>query len=190
MRLRTLKARFGDQVRLERRSFPLRPSPDPSVRFKGTYREAGWQRAAAAGAADGVTYRMWDRDDYPTWSLPAQEAAKCAAAQGAEAFERVHFALFEAFFAKGRNIAVRDEVLAVAQEAGLEPGRFLQDFDAGRFRAEVLREYQEAHERYGITAIPTVIFDDQVKLTGAVPLAEYEAVLTSTFGLRPTPARR
>lgn len=184
-----MKARFGDQIVLERRSFPLRPAPDPTVRFQGTYREAGWRRAAAAGAADGVTYRMWDREDYPTWSLPAQEAAKCAAAQGADAFERVHFTLFEAFFAQGRNIAVREEVLAVAQGAGLEVERFRQDFDDGRFRAEVLREYQEAHDRYGITAIPTVIFDDQVRLTGAVPVAEYEQVLTAKFGLRPLPAR-
>jgi predicted DsbA family dithiol-disulfide isomerase len=194
-----LKARFGDQIVLERRSFPLRPVPDPTVRFQGTYREAGWRRAAAAGAADGVTYRMWDREDYPTWSLPAQEAAKGAAAQGAEAFERVHFALFEAFFAEGRNIAVRDEVLAVAQEAGLDLERSRQDFDAGRFRAEVLREYEEARGRYGITAIPTVIFSaaagegpqegEQARLTGAVPETEYAQVLTSQFGLRPLRAR-
>ncbi len=160
------------------------------MRFKGTYREAGWQRAAAAGAADGVAYRMWDRDDYPTWSLPAQEAAKCAAAQGADAFERVHLALFEALFGKGRNIAVREEVLAVVREAGLEYDRFLQDFDAGRFRPEVLREYQEAHDRHGITAIPTAIFADHVKVTGAVPGAAYEDILTSQFGLRPLPAHR
>jgi predicted DsbA family dithiol-disulfide isomerase len=194
-----LKAHFGEQIVLERRSFLLRPVPDPTVRFQGTYREAGWRRAAAAGAADGVTYRMWAREDYPTWSLPAQEAAKGAAAQGAEAFERVHLALFEAFFAKGCNIAVRDEVLAVAQEAGLDLDRFRQDFDAGRFRAEVLREDEEARGRYGITAIPTVIFlaaagegppeGDQVRLTGAVPEAEYAQVLTSRFGLRPMRAR-
>jgi predicted DsbA family dithiol-disulfide isomerase len=194
-----VKARFGEQIVLERRSFPLRPAPDPTVRFQGTYREAGWRRAAAAGAADGVTYRMWEREDYPTWSLPAQEAAKCAAAQGAEAFERVHFALFEAFFAKGRNIGVREEVLAVAGEAGVDLERLRQDFDASRFRAEVLQEYREAHDRYGITAIPTVIFSaaagerppegDEVRLTGAVPGTDYEQVLTSRFRLRPLSAR-
>ena len=181
---------------VERRSFPLRPAPDPTVRFKGTYREAGWARAAALAAPDGITYRLWERDDYPTWSLPALEAAKCAAAQGPDAFERVHFALFEAFFAKGRNIAEREEVLAVVRDAGLDSDRFVQDFDAGRFRDEILREYDEAHRRYGITAIPTVIFssetaderpprDDAVKITGAVPRAEYEQVLTEQFGLRP-----
>ena len=170
---------------MERCSFPLRPTPDPTVRFKGTYREQGWARAAAAGAGEGIAYRTWERDDYPTWSLPALEAAKCAAAQGAETFERVHFALFEAFFAKGRNIGLREEVVAVAQEAGVDRERFLQDFGSGRFREDILREYQEAHERYGVTAIPTVIFDDRVKITGAVPRAEYEQVLAEQFDLRP-----
>lgn len=184
---------------MERRCFPLRPAPDPTVRFKGTYREAGWARAAAGAAADGAAYRMWERDDYPTWSLPALEAAKCAAAQGPETFERVHFALFEAFFGKGRNIAVRDEVLAVVRAAGVDEARFLQDFDAGRFREEILAEYEEAHARYGITAIPTVIFmdaatderspGDRVKITGAVPRAEYEQVLAAQFGLRPVDGR-
>ena len=173
---------------MERRSFPLRPAPAPTVRFKGTYREQGWARAAAAGAEDGISYRMWERDDYPTWSLPALEAAKCAAAQGEQAFERVHFALFEAFFAKGRNIGLREEVVAVAREAGVDAERFLRDLDSGRFRDDVLREYQEAHERYGVTAIPAVIFDERVKITGAVPRAEYEQVLAGQFGLRPAPA--
>lgn len=132
---------------------------------------------------------MWDREDYPTWSLPALEAAKCAAAQGEDAFERVHFALFEAFFAKGRNIAARDELLEVVRDAGVDMGRLIQDLDGGRFREDVLQEYREAHERYGITAIPTVVFNDEVKVSGAVPRAEYEKVLTSRFGLRPPPPR-
>jgi predicted DsbA family dithiol-disulfide isomerase len=180
-----LEEHFGDRVLVERRSFPLRPTPDPTVRFKGTYREQGWARAAAAGAGEGLVYRTWERDDYPTWSLPALEAAKCAAAQGVQIFERMHFALFEAFFAQGRNIALREEVVAVAQEVGVDRGRFLQDFGSGRFREDILREYQEAHERYGVTASPTVIFDDRVKLVGAVPRAEYEQVLAREFGLHP-----
>jgi predicted DsbA family dithiol-disulfide isomerase len=175
---------------VERRSFPLRPVPDPTVRFKGTYREAGWARAAAAAAPDGVTYRMWEREDYPTWSLPALEAAKCAAAQGEETFERVHFALFEAFFAGGRNIAVPDEVLAVVRGAGVDEGRLLEDFESGRFRGAILREYEDAQARYGITAIPTVIFEDRVKIAGAVPRAEYEEVLAGTFGVLPLPGAR
>jgi predicted DsbA family dithiol-disulfide isomerase len=97
-----------------------------------------------------------------------------------------------------RRRAGRGDVRAGAPRAlrgVLRQAQFLRDFDAGRFREEILQEYQEAHARYGITAIPTVIMtaaadgrpprDDGVKITGAVPRAEYEQVLAARFGLRP-----
>ena len=48
--------------------------------------------------ADGITWNMWQRDEYPNWSLPALEAAKCAALQGDDALTDMHFRLFRAFF--------------------------------------------------------------------------------------------
>jgi hypothetical protein len=81
-----LRERFGDQIQIERRAFALRPTPDASVQFRGTYREAGWQRIATMVKPDGIVWKMWEREDYPHWSLPALEAAKCAALQSDEAF--------------------------------------------------------------------------------------------------------
>ena len=63
---------------IERRSFALRPSPDPTSQFRGTRREQGWQRAARLAAPDGVVFKMWERDDFPNWSIPALAAAKSA----------------------------------------------------------------------------------------------------------------
>jgi len=157
----------------------LRPEPDPTVTFKGTYREAAWQRAALMSAPDGLTFTMWARDDYPTWSLPALEAAKCVASQGDEAFERVHLLLFEAFFAKGINIGNREEVIEVVRGAGVEMDQFLEDYDGGTARAQVLKEYEEAHNTYRITAIPSVIFDGGRKVVGATSLDEYLKILAS-----------
>lgn len=100
-------------------SFPLRPEPEPSVRFKGTYREEGWKRCNAMAEPDGIHYTPYPRDDYPSWSLPALEAAKCVALQGPEPFERLHLRLYEAFFTRSVNIAdyegaiVRDRVRAI-----------------------------------------------------------------------------
>jgi predicted DsbA family dithiol-disulfide isomerase len=149
------------------------------VTFKGTYREAAWQRAAVMSAPDGVTFTMWARDDYPTWSLPALEAARCIASQGDEAFERVHLLLFEAFFTKGINIGIREEVIEVVRGAGVDMDRFLKEYDAGTARAQVLKEYEEAHSMYQITAIPTVIFDGGQKVVGATFLDEYLKILAS-----------
>jgi len=128
-------------------------------------------------APDGVTFTMWARDDYPTWSLPALEAAKCVASQGNEAFERVHLLLFEAFFTKGINIGIREEVIEVVRGAGVDMDRFLKDYEAGTARAQVLKEYEEAHSAYQITAIPTVIFDGGRKVVGTTSLDEYLKIL-------------
>ena len=73
--------------------------------FKGTYREDGWRRCGAMAAADGITFTPWPHAAMPNCSLPALEAAKCVARQGDALFERVHPALFDAYFTRSRNIA-------------------------------------------------------------------------------------
>jgi predicted DsbA family dithiol-disulfide isomerase len=149
------------------------------VTFKGTYREAAWQRAAVMSAPDGVTFTMWTRDDYPTWSLPALEAAKCVVSQGNDAFERVHLLLFEAFFTKGINIGIRKEVIEVVRGAGVDMDRFLKEYDTGPAGAQVLKEYEEAHSTHRISAIPTVIFGGGQKVVGATSLDEYLKIVAS-----------
>ena len=65
---------------------------------------------------DGVTFTPWKGPDYPNWSLPALEAAKCVARQGQDAFERLHLRLYEAFFTHSRNIADRDAVTEIVRD--------------------------------------------------------------------------
>jgi predicted DsbA family dithiol-disulfide isomerase len=149
------------------------------VTFKGTYREAAWHRAASMSAPDGVRFTMWARDDYPTWSLPALEAAKCIALQGDDAFERLHLLLFEAFFSKGINIGKREEVIKVVRGAGVDMDRFLKDYDAGTARAQILKEYEEAITAYQVNSIPTVIFDGGQKVIGATSINEYLKILAA-----------
>ncbi|GIX48251.1 MAG: hypothetical protein KatS3mg131_2462 [Candidatus Tectimicrobiota bacterium] len=174
--------RYGARIQLEHRAFPLRPQPDASVKFQGTYREAAWQRAAALAAADGIRWRMWTRDDFPQWSLPALEAAKCAALQGEAAFADMNLRLFRGFFEQGVNIAEPEEILTLAREAPLDYPRFVDDFLSGGMRQEVLRDYEEALTRYAVHAIPTVVFAEREWVVGAVPLAKYEEVLAK-FGV-------
>ncbi len=130
-------------------------------------------------APDGVRFTMWARDDYPTWSLPALEAAKCIALQGDDAFERLHLLLFEAFFSKGINIGKREEVIKVVRGAGVDMDRFLKDYDAGTARAQILKEYEEAITAYQVNSIPTVIFDGGQKVIGATSINEYLKILAA-----------
>jgi predicted DsbA family dithiol-disulfide isomerase len=120
---------------------------------------------------------MWTRPDFPQGSLPALEAAKCAALQGPEAFERMHLKLFEAFFTGGINIGRREEIVEVARQAGLDMECFLRDYQRGDQRDRILAEHREAVGRYGVRAIPTVIIGVSPPIVGAVPLREYERVV-------------
>ncbi len=179
MRLRRLKNELGDRLTIQWKAFPLRAVPDSAATFKGTYREEAWKRCQAQAASDGIVYTLWSRQDYPQWSLPALEAAKCVAFQGAEAFERLHLKLYEAFFSGGRNIANPDEVTEVVKESGADMERFLTDFKGGTARALVLRDYEEAVTRDGVQAIPTVLVSGGRRVVGLVDFAEYRRVVTA-----------
>ena len=172
-----MQERFGAQLQIERRAFPLRPTPQASTPFRGTRREATWRRIAAMVKPDGIDWQMWERDDYPNWSLPALEAARCAALQSSAAFDDMHFRLFRGFFEQGVNIARPEEVFALARQAPLDFDRFVADFETGVTRRAILDEYEEAVNTYMVYAIPTVIFNAAESVVGAVPSAEYEKVL-------------
>ncbi len=182
MRLQRIREELGASLVIEWKAFPLRPVPDPSATFKGTYREDAWKRCAAMAEPDGIIYNMWSRDDYPTWSLPALEAAKCVALQGEEAFRRLHLMLYEAFFTRGKNIAVPEEVVAVVRESGTDMTRFLADYENGKAREWVLSDYEEAATRAGVRAIPTVVVNGGQRLVGLVSGGEYRRLLGAARG--------
>jgi predicted DsbA family dithiol-disulfide isomerase len=174
-----LQEELGDELSIEWKAFPLRPEPDPTATFKGTYREEGWRRCGTMAESDGIRFVPWPRDDYPSWSLPALEAAKCVALQGPEAFERLHLRLYEAFFTRGINIAKPEELARVVEESGADMPRFLADFERGIGRAAVIRDYEDAVTRDGVRAIPTIIAPSGQRLTGLAPLPQYRKLTGS-----------
>ncbi len=173
---------MGPRLTIEWKAFPLRPARDPSATFKGTYREEAWKRCAAMAEPDGVVYNMWEREDYPNWSLPALEAAKCVALQGEEIFQRVHLRLYQAFFTDGRNISVPDEVFEVVSESGADMARFLADYESGKGRQWVLQDYEDAVTRNSVRAIPTVVVNGGQRLVGLVSEAEYRRTIGAAAG--------
>jgi predicted DsbA family dithiol-disulfide isomerase len=163
---------------LEHRAFPLRPAPDPTAAFKGTYREQAWLRCGEMAKPDGIAFNPWPHvDHYPNWSLPGLEAAKCAALQGTGAFDRLHLRLYRAFITESRNIADPGEVVKIAAEEGLDADRFLADYRAGTGRDGVVKDYTEAVEE-GVRSIPTVVFPETGQaLVGLVDLAQYRTAI-------------
>jgi predicted DsbA family dithiol-disulfide isomerase len=55
--------------------------------------------------------------------------------------------------------------------------RFEQDYAAGEAYQAALTDYAEGMAWFGVSAVPTVIFNEKVSLVGAVPGERYRAVL-------------
>jgi predicted DsbA family dithiol-disulfide isomerase len=164
---------------VEHRAFPLRPVPDPGIRFQGTYRQNAWQRCNQMSAGDGIVFTPWPRVDYPNCSMPALEAAKCAAKQGDDVFARLHLRLYEAFFTRSVNIAEPAELEPVVAEAGVDVARFTADFRAGTGRAAVIADYEAAVNEHGVRSIPTVIVPATGRaLVGLVDLEQYRRAVS------------
>ena len=176
--LQSLNQEFGGTLRVESRAFPLRPVPDPSVKFKGTPREAGWRRCGQMSEPDGIRFTPWPHEEYPSWSVPALEAAKCVAKQGDEAFDRLHLRLYEAFFTESRNIADPAEVQRIVAAAGADMDRFAADYAAGLGREALIGDFEAARAQHAEQVIPTVIVVETGRtLVGLADVATYRAAI-------------
>jgi predicted DsbA family dithiol-disulfide isomerase len=173
-----LQASWGPSLTIEHRAFPLRPTPAAAVTFKGSYREAGWARCGQMSAPDGITFRPWPHGEMPNWSLPALEAAKCAAKQGDDIFERANVALYEAYFNRSLNIADPAVVARIVAGVGADMARFTADVESGLGRDAVVSDYERAVSEHGVRSIPTVIVPQTGRaLVGLADYATYEAAV-------------
>ncbi len=134
-------------------------------------------------ADDGIVFTPWPHPLMPGHSLPALEAAKCAAKQGDEVFERVHRALYQAYFTRSLNIADPAVLARIVGEAGADLTRFEADLGAGFAREAVVADYEAAVTEHGVRAIPTVILPETARaLVGLVDLATYRAAVEEAAG--------
>ena len=113
----------------------------------------------------------------PASSVPAQTAAKCAERQGEDAFARFHQGLFVAQFRDNLDIARRDVLWALARECGLDLTRFEADYASGEAYETVLHDCAEGAAWFGVSALPTVIFNEKLSLVGAVPTERYRLMV-------------
>ena len=175
MRLRDVEQAYGQRVNVHWRTFPL--IPDQRAGRRATEKTGeGWQRAGSeepralfVAPAVGV--------ELPASSLPALTAIKCAERQGRESFERLHQRLFLAYFRDHLDIGRPDVLWDLAREIGLDVTRLQRDFAAGEAYEAALHDYAEGTAWFGVSAVPTVIFNEKVSLVGAVPEERYRAVI-------------
>jgi len=172
IRLLRLEEEYAPDVRLEWRSYLLRPRPG-SIRDLEKFRHYTRSWLRPAGESDSGEFRVWEGDaGPPSHSIPPHLVAKAAAELGAPEFRRMHRRLLEAYFAENRDVTDEGTLRELWNEAELPQADFERSEDPALLRA-TLREHEEALEA-GATGVPAVrLADDDVVIVGAQPLALY-----------------
>ena len=171
VRIADVEREYGDRVRIHWRAFPLIPDQQPGRRVTQKMREGRQRVAAEEPRALFVTPEI--DTALPASSVPAQTAAKCAERQGDDAFARFRNGLFVTQFRDNLDISRRDVLWTLARQCGLDVDRFEADYGSGEAYEAVLRDCAEGAAWFGVSALPTVIFEEKLSLVGAVPTERY-----------------
>ncbi len=173
MRLRRLEDEFQGDLRLEFRSFLLRPAPGAIPRDLAKFREytKSWMRPAADD--DAPEFRVWATEEGPpSHSVPPHLVAKAAAELGDAAFHAMHDRLLRAYFTENRDISRPETLAALWNECGLDPKAFGRAGEQDVLE-KVIAEHNEATE-IGVNGVPAVRIDgNDAAAVGAQPLELY-----------------
>lgn len=172
VRLRQLEQEFGADLRVEWRSYLLRPRPSQGrdlEKFRAYTR--GWLRVGSE--ADTPEFRVWEGDAAPpSHSIPPHQVAKAAARLGKDAFERIHERLLRAYFCESLDVSDTDTQLALWREVGLPDEAFATRKDPV-FIEQIIDEHNESLG-IGVTGVPAVRWaDSDIAIVGAQPIETY-----------------
>jgi predicted DsbA family dithiol-disulfide isomerase len=160
VRLHAIMPEFQGRATLRIRPFPLELIDGESAP-RDILDQEWWLAAIQEPAADFAPY---SGNDWPITTLPAFEAAWCAARQGEEAHATYDLRVRRAFFAEGHNIGRWDVLREIAEETGLDCHRFNHDVASGEARAAVVEEARLGREHYRVRGTPTLMLADGTKL--------------------------
>lgn len=160
-------------VNLRWRPFQLQPNMPPEGQdFRGTLEKkfGDWSRVEQMfariqemGAEDGLTF---DFDAIEVAPNTADAHRLVLWAEEQDAGDVMADALFQAYFAEGKNVSDRDVLVTCAAEAGLDADAARALLEGSDYAEEVRRSQQQAQRR-GVTGVPCYVFDDEHALTGA-----------------------
>ncbi len=169
--LERLKAELGDGVEVDWRAFELRPEPLPTLDPDGPYLHRVWNASVYPMAqARGLALRL---PPVQPRSRKALQAAEQARREGR--FDTFHRALFEAFFAHGRDIGDTEVLVDVGRPVGVDAAALREALEADRHLGKVLADEEEARRR-GLHGVPALLVtgadgQEELLLEGAVPYA-------------------
>jgi predicted DsbA family dithiol-disulfide isomerase len=186
VRLRRIEEEFAPQVRVEWRSYLLRPNPSARAdleRFR-VYTQS-WARPAAE--PESGEFRPWQTQaGPPSHSVPPHQVAKAAALLGPDAFRLVHERLLRAYFSENRDITDSGTLRELWLELGLPEAAFARR-EAPAILERILDEHAEALDG-GATGVPAVRMQgNDAIVVGAHPVELYRRWVRRTLESRTGP---
>jgi len=182
VRLRRIKEEYGDKIKVEWHSYPLAIQPRAEARISEHSIE-GRQRAGLE--REGICFNPWDNDvPYPVTSMPAVRASYCVRRQSAEAFERLHIALFRTFFEECRNIQEEGLLFNLVKDSGADMRQFRADYMKAAVDEEILADHKYYTENFLGWGIPLALVGDKFPLAGAVPVEMYRRAIDLCLGTK------
>jgi predicted DsbA family dithiol-disulfide isomerase len=156
VRIEKLKATFDIEAKFVH--FPLHPETPPEGRLladfyaaRGIDPEAAYRRMKALMDAEGLPY---GRRTHTHNSRLAQELGKWADTEPAG--ERLHDALFRAYFVEARNIGEPEVLIDIVGAVGLSRESAREVVRTRSFKEAVDADWARSHA-YGITGVPTFV---------------------------------
>ncbi len=129
----------------------------------------------ARGAALGFEFRM-DRRRRVYNTFDAHRLLHWAGLEGPQQQLALKHALLRAYFTEGEDVSSADTLVKLAVEAGLDGARARQILATDEF-AEAVRQQESFYASQGITAVPSVIFNDRHLIQGGQPVELFEQAL-------------
>ncbi len=132
--------------------------------FPGVDLKKRYESLSRAGAPYGIAF---NEISLVSKSRLALEATEYARDKGH--FDSFHGRVFHAYFVETRDIGNLDVILELADQDGLNPNDLNLALQEKRY-AERLEKAKQEGRLYGVTAVPTFIFNGEHKIVGAQPI--------------------
>ena len=198
--LEAAMARVGGDLQVELRFQPFELNPqmpaegeDAVAHLTRKYGISATQAAQngeairARGAQLGFEFRM-DRRRHVYNTFDAHRLLHWAELQGPSEQLALKHALLRAYFTEGEDVSSHAILARVAGEAGLDPVRAGEILASDEY-ADAVRQQERYYAGQGITAVPSVIFNDRHLVQGGQPVELFEQALRQLAGIpAPDPA--
>ena len=135
----------------------------------------------ARGESLGFEFRM-DRRRRMLNTFDAHRLLHWAGLSGQQAQLALKHALLRAYFTEGSDVSSTEVLVGLAQDAGLD-GACARDVLASGEYTDAVRAQERFYQEQGITAVPSVIFNDRHLLQGGQPVETFENALRQLSGI-------